>query len=216
MRFDSHHSEHDQQPASQANADTDSLPSKFELSELERSLPDDLQHLAEQLSDDALHLSAIYPRHAPQQWLVSAQQPADSLEDVSSVSPWAKLRKLRFITMKPAMAAAGLLLAVTLAWQAIPTTPQPASMPIAPTQADLKPSPAPAVLDATEALADETALALYPVINHPAESSRVIGTVQTEQTMVPAGLFLTLSGPEQEAMLDLIEDAKLQQPSVSF
>lgn len=232
MPFDSHQFEHDRSPASMAKADAASLPAKLELSELERSLPDDLQVLAEQLGEDAFHLSALYPPHASQQWqaaslqaaslqAVALQAAAELLDAQRSGIDVLQARKLSLRWMKPALVAASLLLAVTLAWQAVPKQTAPESIPVVSTQAELKPASLPTKLDATQPQATklqaaDNLLTYHPVVDQPAASNRVIGTVEREQAMVPAGLFLTLSGPEQEAMLDLIEDAKLQQPSVSF
>jgi hypothetical protein len=225
MSFDSHQHEDLQKQASLANAEAVALPSAFELSELELSFPDDLQHLAEQLGEDALHLSALYPPRASQQWQVAAQAAAETAAESldEKRGNWLKLSQR---WMKPVMVAACLLVAVTLAWRSVPKRSTPESTPVISPQAGLKPASLPQPLDsteispteisATERSANDPLLSYHPVVDQPADSSGVIGNVQTEQAMVPTGLFMTLSGPEQEAMLDLIEDAKLQQPSVSF
>jgi hypothetical protein len=216
MPFDPHHSAHDKTAASTPKADAVSLPANFELSELERNLPDDLQLLAEQLGEDALHLSALYPARAAHQWQATSLLAAAETE---AKSRW-NLRKLAQRWMKPALVAAGLLVAITLAWQSVPqSSPEP--MPVISTQAELKPTSPSTSLESKKNPTPEELIAYHPVVDQPTESSRVVGTIETknaetEQAMVPTGLFITLSGPEQEAMLDLIEDANLQQPSVSF
>jgi hypothetical protein len=212
MSFDSPFSKRECKRVGQSNADAASSAPKFELCELELSLPDDLQLLAEQLSDDASLLSNLYPSAALQHWQATAQpEPA-----ASTIEP-----RNRWAWLKPALVAASLLLAVSLAWQALPKNLPSNVIPVVPLQADLKPPLQPIAFDSTQTVATDvatkdSALAFQPVTPQPAEASRVIGTVRTEQAMVPAGLFLTLSGAEQEALLDLIEDANLQQPSVSF
>jgi hypothetical protein len=217
MPFDPHHFEHQEAAPHTAQAEAVSLPADFELSDLEVSLPDDLQLLAEQLGEDALHLSALYPARAAHQWqATSLQVAAESLDE----KRWSLL-SLSQRWMKPVLVAAGLLVAVTVAWQSVPQNSPPKSPAVISTQAELKPSAPATSLESTQVPAIEDSLAYHPVVDQPTESSRIVGTIErqhaeTEQEMVPTGLFITLSGPEQEAMLDLIEDAKLQQPSVSF
>lgn len=214
MPFDPYHSAQDETAARPSQADAVSLPANFELSELERSLPDDLQLLAEQLGEDALHLSALYPARAAHQWQATSLQ-AELVAEPLALKTW-NWRKLSLRWMKPALVAAGLLVTVTVAWQSVPQNSPPESKPVVSTHAHLKPSPPATSLKSTTIPAEEELIAFHPVVDQTTESSRVVGDVESEQAMVPTGLFITLSGPEQEAMLDLIEDAKLQQPSVSF
>ena len=120
--------------------------------------------------------------------------------------------------VKPALVAACVLVTFTVAWQSVPQNSPPPSPAVVSTHVELKSPPPATSLESTKIPAIEDSLAYHPVVDQPTASSRIVGDAETEteQEMVPTGLFITLSGPEQEAMLDLIEDAKLQQPSVSF
>jgi hypothetical protein len=154
----------------------------------EQDLPDDLAHLAAQLSEDADRLATSYPAAQSEVWLASAAADASDEKIAASWHRWVRIA---------AAVAAVSLTAGTGAWIVSSRTPSP----------------------------DNTAQFHPPVVSEPqplhsAQLQEALAS-PTEVTpmdspVVPAGFFQTLSGPEQEAMLDLMEEEGLDQASLSI
>ena len=179
----------------------------------EAELPDDLQMLAEQLGEDALHLSNLYPAQSPDKWAKTASAAQDhkaAAHSASTALPW-KLKRI----IKWGAVAASLLVAVGLSWNFRPQHKAPAPA-TPPTVMDVEPIAVQPTPD--ESLRPESTLAIRPVSNDTVsgKSTRVQGTPDTQPVTVSTGLFMTLSSSEQEALLDLMEDEDLPQSSVSF
>ena len=195
-------------------------------------LPDDLQLLAEQLSEDALHLSSLYPPRAPLQWhqqSLRSQQPLGQLASLPSepssdfsTKPWQYLpaSSIGWLRSRRLLAVASLLIAATLAWRMWPAAPATAPLPVVNSALHSNGSLHQAAAEEAKKSAVEELHVFRttptPASPQPVDSSGVIGEPRRPSEAVSPGLFLTLSGLEQEAMLDLIEGAKLEQPSVSF
>lgn len=230
MRFNSPHSSPSQPTGDHSGADaTESLrltahaevdvPASAQVMlDSQAELPDHLFALAEQLGEDALHLSALYPAGNPDVWKQQSQQQLADATRLASERSGSPLRRRFALWAKGAMVAASLLVAATLAWRSLPQANVAESLPATPTASKaVPPNDSLAISPLTDLEVSDSAASNTEIASNKAtDSNRIIGTPQVESSMVPAGLFLTLSGPEQEAMLDLIEDAKLQQPSVSF
>lgn len=175
----------------------------------EAELPDDLQMLAEQLGEDALHLSALYPAQSPDQWIQTASaKPLASAVTLNDSNPAVSVSLKR--SLKWAAFAASLLVAVGLSWSFWPNSEMaPLQIPTRSTPLEpLANHPTP-----EDQLQPSDTLVVHPVSK---ETHRIHGTPQDGPLTVSTGLFMTLSSSEQEALLDLMEDENLPQPSVSF
>jgi len=193
-------------------------PSKDASDALEQALPDQLRMLAEQLSDDALHLASLYPASAPKSWEAAAivmeksaaEQPPTELSTQHRAEQAARNMASK---LKWGVAAASLLLACSVAWKIRPVSES--ATPIA--------VPLPSHWDNSAAAThlnppSRPLVTFHPVNNQPDSAQRDLQEAATRMNVstVPTGLFMNLSSPEQEALLDVMEDEELTQASVSL
>jgi len=164
-------------------------------------LPDDLAALAEQLSEDAAYLEGQYAAGCYEVWA------SDSSPHPNQQEPPPRRGRNRLVWGGAAAASVLLLLAGAVWVQSLSQDQRPAA------QLDSVESPrkslqleAPAdAANSDRASAGQEASARAAEPSEPARSP-----------VVPAGLFENLSGPEQEALLDLIESKGYEQSSLSI
>jgi hypothetical protein len=158
----------------------------------EQDLPDDLAHLAAQLSEDAERLATSYPAAQSDVWLASAAVDASVEKSSASWHRWVRIA---------AAVAAISLTAGTGAWVLNSRTfsPDNTAQLQTPLAIDSQPLPRP----------------LHSAGLHSSQS-RPTEVTPMDSPVVPAGFFQTLSGPEQEAMLDLMEEEGIDQASLSI
>jgi hypothetical protein len=157
-------------------------------------LSDEMLLLGEQLSDDAAFLAAQYPAGQPHLWTAAPESQAVA---GTTIAHWSRIAAVLLVSLGVGSGVIGVL-----HWRAA-VEPPVAGLPAG--------APQP----------------MAPFMGSQFAGSQFSGTTPTpllfksdgagtEAAVVPVVFFQSLSGPEQEALIDLMESDGLAETSVSF
>ena len=164
-------------------------------------LPDDLALLAERLADEAEYLASRYPARGSEDWLKAQPEPSVSF------------RRRFWVAMGTRVAAAAAMVAVGIIGVWGLSSPGPLPFPKIPVTAwNLSwPGPVPLLEIPEVNLAAQPTWEIFSDVRSGSDRPSIAPAL-----VVPAGFFEELSGPEQEALLDLMEIKNLDQRSLSI